>query len=137
MRNNTRAMAGGANSYGNLPQTVKPHGRKTFDLPELKPTRAGSRGHLFPSQGGSLTPMASIPNSIPFNQFVAERSNSNNAHYQTPNKKMKKKRPAQGPTIMGSHSYHNRKPDSGQGLYQDSEGYISIPNTGKKAPRNH
>lgn len=128
-------MAGGANSYGNLPQTVKPYGRKTFDLPELKP-RAGSRGHLFPSQGGSLTPMASIPNSIPFNQFVAERSNSNNAHYQTPNKKMKKKRNVQGPTIMGSHSYHNRKPDS-HGLYQDSEGYVSIPNTGKKAPRNH
>jgi hypothetical protein len=70
----------GLNSYGSIPQTVQSKQRKGLDLPELP--KQYSRGNLYPSQGGSMTPISQVPGSVPFSQFAGK--NSMNVNYQTP-----------------------------------------------------
>lgn len=139
-----------ANSFNNLPQTqqVKQNGRKVLDLPELKPMRNGSRGNLMPSQGGSLTPLASMPNPLPpFNQYGGVSKNNAISpnlpnQYQTPKTKYKPKKQrniqSSSGVILGGHSYLNsRKPDSQDAYANANSGYVSAPNTGKKAARHN
>lgn len=79
-----------------------------------------------------MTPMASMPGSVPFNQFAGK--NSANINYQTPkvSKVAKKKNRNMQDMIIGSHSYHNRR----QGSQADGGGYTSAPNTAKKVNRS-